>query len=214
MSRCYPLTAVPASLRGWLSVIALLMSAFVSVPACAAPTGPRAVVRATSERLLVVLQQQGAADRGQLYQAVDRIILPNMDFRRMSRWVLGVYWRRASPDQRKHFVAEFRTLLVRTYVTALEQYHDQKIRCLPVAVKPGATDVTVRTQILPANGPSVPVAYRMHLAQGQWKAYDVTIDGMSLVANYRASFAGQVQAGGLDRLIQQLATRNRQGSAS
>jgi phospholipid transport system substrate-binding protein len=126
----------------------------------------------------------------------------------MSRWVLGKHWREASEGQRVRFVEEFRSLLVRTYATALLEYSNQAVEVLPVRAAPDATDVVVRTEVRQPGAPPIPIQYSMNLEQGDWKVYDVTIDGISLVASYRSTFNAEASRGGLDRVIALLVERN------
>lgn len=147
-----------------------------------------------------------------LYKLVDDILLPHIDFEYMSRLVLGKYWRRASSDQREAFVAQFRNLLIRTYATALFEYEGQPIEFLPLRATSEATDVTVRSVIQPKSGQGIPVNYGMYLKDGQWKLYDISIDGISLIHNYRTSFSSQIRRDpdGLNALINKLASHNLQ----
>jgi len=126
----------------------------------------------------------------------------------MSQWVLGVNWRRASDGQKEKFTEQFRTLLVRTYAKALLEYTDQKINYLPLHAAADARTVTVRTEILQAGGQNIPVNYRMYHKGDNWKVYDISIDGVSLVSNYRTSFNNEIRQGGIDKLIARLADMN------
>ena len=171
------------------------------------------VVTDTTKRMLTVLKDEKSVIRenpDRIYKLVNQIILPHFDFSRMSRWVLGKHWRSASDAQRERFIQEFRTLLVRTYATALLEYSDQEVEFQPVRADPDATDVTVRTAVKQPGGFPIPINYSMYLSDGTWKVYDVTIDGVSLVASYRSAFSSQIQRGGLDHLIGLLAERNGQ----
>ncbi|MFP5505123.1 MAG: phospholipid-binding protein MlaC [Gammaproteobacteria bacterium] len=176
---------------------------------------PRELVRQASAQVLDALANEGdalSADPPRLYALVDTVLLQHMDFERMSRWVLGKHWRSATPEQRQRFVQEFRGLLVRTYATALAGYSGQRVEF--IAERPGASpeEVVVRTEIHQAGSPPIPVNFSLYRRDGTWKAYDVQIDGISLVANYRTSFAAEVRNGGMEELIQSLAARNRQAS--
>jgi len=125
---------------------------------------PETLVRQTSDRMLVVLKEQHdliQAEPERLYGLVDDIVLPHFDFERMARWVLGKHWKRASPDQQQRFVNEFRTLLVRTYGTALLEYRDQRINFLPLRMAEGSEDVTVRTEVVKPGGVPIPISYSM-----------------------------------------------------
>lgn len=170
------------------------------------------VVEQTSRDLLSALdaqREQARRDPRRLYATVRETVGPHIDFARMSRWVLGKYWRDASAAQRARFVDQFRALLIRTYTTALLEYDGQAINYLPQRDAPDAEEVTVRTEIKPTTGLPIPVHYRMALTDGSWKVYDISIDGVSLVTNYRSTFASEIRrGGGLDGLITKLSVRN------
>lgn len=175
---------------------------------------PETLVRQTSERMLTVLKQQHdviKSEPARLYGLVDDIVLPHFDFERMARWVLGKNWRQATPEQQQRFVVEFRNLLVRTYGTALLEYNDEEVRFLPLRMSAGAEEVTVRTEIQQPGGLPIPINYSMYRRADGWKVYDVVIDGISLVSNYRTDFSAQIRSGGIDALIVRIAERNAQG---
>jgi len=172
---------------------------------------PQEVVAMTTNSVMSEVRRQHdtlAKNPQQLYRLVDKQLIPLIDFNRMSRWTLGKYWRRASPDQRRRFAEQFKTMLVRTYANALLEFSNNRITYLPMAASPGATDVTVRTVVHLSGGPSIPVSYNLHLKDKKWLAYDINIDGISLVANYRSSFASQLRRNDLDTLISMLEKRN------
>jgi phospholipid transport system substrate-binding protein len=174
---------------------------------------PQELVRDTSSRMLVALhdeQESIREDSGRLYELVSEIVLPYFDFRRMSQWVLGKNWRKATPEQRERFVEQFRLLLVRTYGSALFEYADEKIIYLPFVADSKAKTVTVRTEIeLPA-ATAIPITYSMYRSNAGWKVYDVSISGVSLVTNYRSTFGSIIRKDGMDVLISQMFERNRQ----
>jgi phospholipid transport system substrate-binding protein len=175
---------------------------------------PKNLVEDTTEKMVGALKAQRATLRQhpeRLYGLVESIVLPHFDFERMSRLVLGRYWRSATPEQRQRFVPEFRNLLVRTYASTLLDYADQKITVGPDRAEPGATDVTVHSNVEQPGAAPIAIDYRMALKGSEWKVYDVMVDGVSLVTNYRSSFATEIQRKGLDQLIDTLASRNREG---
>ena len=131
----------------------------------------------------------------------------------MTKLALGRYWRRASGPQHGELVDEFRNLLIRTYQSSLAQYSGQKIQYLPFNGDVGSGDVTVKTEVEQKGAPPIPIDYSLRLESGAWKVYDVTIDGVSLVTNYRTTFANQIRRDGLDKLIASLADRNQQDGA-
>jgi len=192
-------------------LLVLLAVALPGVAARAAVEPPgQVVVRNTTARMIEALRRDRekiSAHPARIYNLVADIILPHFDFDRMSRRVLGKHWRRASRAQRERFVREFRTLLVRTYATALAEYRDQTIRYLKPRARDN-TELTVRTQIEQPGGPPIPIDYQLYRSADSWKVYDVVIDGVSLVVNYRSSFSAEIRKGGIDGLIARLAEHN------
>jgi phospholipid transport system substrate-binding protein len=193
-------------------VLILLLSALLVLPAvhAASDVSPQELVRDTSSRMLAALgaeREAIAKHPGRLYELVSTIVLPYFDFERMSMWVLGKNWRKATPDQRARFVEQFRVLLVRTYGTALSDYADEKIIYLPYVAGDRDDRTTVRTEIEHA-GSSIPISYSMYKGSDGWKVYDVVISGVSLVTNYRSTFGTIIRDKGMDSLIQQLTERN------
>lgn len=177
----------------------------------AAVKPPQDVIQDTSTRMIDALRQNRAKldrDPGQIYGLVDQIVLPNFDFELMSRWVLGRAWQQASPDQRRRFTEEFRTLLVRTYAKALLEYSGEDIRLLPQPTVGDGSEVTVKTEVQLKAGRPIQINYSMHLNNDGWKVYDVKVDGVSLVTNYRSTFASQIRANGMDSVIADLQQRN------
>jgi phospholipid transport system substrate-binding protein len=143
-----------------------------------------------------------------LYDLVNEIVLPNFDFNKMASWVLGKNWRKASAEQKKEFTNEFSRLLVRTYSRAVYDNIDQQINFLPIRGKPGTDKVTIRTEIPQDAGFPIPIDYKMRNKNNEWKVYDVVIDAISLVANYRTTFNQEIKKSGIDSLIASLADRN------
>jgi phospholipid transport system substrate-binding protein len=140
---------------------------------------------------------------------VNEAILPSTDFDKISALVLGKLWKDATPDERERFKKEFQTLLVRTYSRAFVEFKDWSIRFLPLEMETDATKVIVKTEVLQPGLQPVAVNYRMLLNNGEWKAYDIMIEGVSLVTNYRTTFSSEVQTkGSLSAVIDSLAKRN------
>lgn len=169
------------------------------------------LVKNTAEKILQDLRADRELydkDTKAVYALVDAVILPHFDFHKMSAWVLGKYWRRAKPNQKDRFANEFKVLLVRTYSKALVDNMDRTIEYQPVHAKKGADDLTVRTEIPQDGGFPLPINYSMYLKEGAWKVYDVDIDGISMVKNYRTTFGNEIRQGGIDKLIGKLKKRN------
>ncbi len=197
----------------WVLWGLLLVGAAVPVRALD-PETARALVIDTTSRMLEVLGEERERlkrEPQRIYHLVNTIVVPRFDARLMARWVLGKYWRTATPRQRDRFTEEFKTLLVRTYATALLEYTDQEVRVLPVRPVRDTKRVTVRTEVrAPGGGAPLSIHYSMYAKKERWKVYDVTIDGVSLVANYRSAFSTEIQRGGMDQLIRLLAEHNRE----
>ncbi|MGK0674029.1 MAG: ABC transporter substrate-binding protein [Halothiobacillaceae bacterium] len=194
----------------------ILSAVFAAILVLVAPLthadmGPDELVRGISDKVLDALKQnheQLKSDPKLVYKIVDELVLPHFDFEAMSKLVLGANWRRATPAQQAEFTREFRTLLVRTYAKSLAEYDGQSIRYLPMRPEADPNEATVRTEIQSKAGPSIPVDYRLRKSGTSWKVFDVSIDAVSLVTNYRTTFAQDVQRIGMDGLIKQLQRRN------
>src|SRR5690242_11380915 len=150
-----------------------------------------------------------AGDRAKLIQLIDAKVLPHFNFTAMTALALGQSWNKATPEQKKRLTEEFRTLLVRTYASALAAYAEQKFDFRPLRAKPTDTDVTVQVRVLQAGAQPVPIDYSMEKTASGWKVYDVMVGGVSLVANYRTEFNNVVRESGIDGLIKNLAGKNR-----
>lgn len=175
---------------------------------------PLMFVKSTADQVLSEVSSRKSeltAEPAKIYELVDQVILPRFDFVRMSRLVLGKNWKRATPEQQQAFVREFQELLIRTYATALLNYSGQEIVYLPVRAGKDVRDVVVNTQVRDVGAPAIPVDYRLMMSDNGWKVYDVSIDSISLVSNYRSSFASQIRRYKIDGLIAKLEKLNQRG---
>ncbi len=190
----------------------LLSLVLLAAPAAATlSVAPRLVVEEATEQMIVAITDERAlidAQPGRVQELATQILAPHFDFERMSARVLGKNWQKADAAQRQRFMEEFRSLLVRTYSTALWGYYDQQINYLPVREGANGKTAIVRTEILPTGGQPIPINYAMYTNGTNWRVYDVSVDGISLVINYRSSFTAMVRRIGLDGLIDKLAMRN------
>jgi phospholipid transport system substrate-binding protein len=204
-------TKTSLGLAMWATLWSLLL-ALLSTAAWAGEglLPPQLVIQKTSDQLQVSLQKpEYKNDFRKATALVDQIIEPQVDFDRVSMLILGKYWKTATPEQKVQFKKEFRMLLVRTYTTAFTEYADWKIRYLPLEMNPGDKKAMVRTEILQSGAQPVAVNYRMLEEHGKWKVYDVLIEGISLLQNYRSSFTDEIaRTGSLDQLITHLSERN------
>lgn len=188
----------------------------MALAANAAPAA-QALVKETTARLLELLESERESlrdDPRRLHEVVEEYILPYFDFERMSRRVLGKkQWNEAGPEQRARFVSAFRSLLVRTYATVLNQYGDQTITWLDPVPRKKDDEVVIPMLIGQAGNRAIRVAYAMHRDGQDWKAFDVSVDGVSLVTNYRSSFRSEIARHGIDGLITRIETRNKEPSS-
>lgn len=194
-------------IRGLLASLCLFSSFVV-----AAIEDPQQLVRQTGETVLAEVtarRDELEADPKLIYPLVENTVVPHFDFRQMSQSALGRFWRDATDTQKEGLTREFRELLVRTYASALLGYSGQQIEYLPVQYRPGDEKVMISTRITSGGAPPVPVNYRLRLDESRWLVYDVVIDGVSLITNYRSQFAAEVRRGGIDGLIASLAEKNR-----
>jgi len=140
-----------------------------------------------------------------LISLVETVITPHFDFDLMSRRVLGKHWREANEAQRQAFVGVFREFLIYTYAHALADYAGQKVSYLPSRLRQDQGQVMVRTAIDAGGTVPISIDYAMYAnGDNAWKVYDVTIEGVSLVVTYRASFVNEIRANGIDTLIERL----------
>ncbi|MCB5190268.1 ABC transporter substrate-binding protein [Methylobacillus arboreus] len=195
----------------WMAALAFVGCAGLAM----AEVAPDALVKSTAEDVLAVVKQDKdiqAGNQNKIFALAEEKILPNFNFDRVSRLVLGKAWGKASTEQKQAFQEQFRSLLLRTYATALSKYRNQTIEYKPFRAQPGETDVKVKTQILQPGGQPVAVDYSLEKSGESWKVYDITIEGVSLVTNYRGQFSNEIRQNGLDSLIQKLAAKNQESS--
>lgn len=172
---------------------------------------PDALIDRTVKEVLAVVKQDKdiqAGNQKKVIELVDAKVLPHFNFERMTKLTVGKYWRGATPEQRQALVAEFRNMLVRTYTKAFTVYKDQTVEIKPFRMAPNATEVTVKTSINKPGAQPIPVDYEMEMTDNGWKVFDVSIEGVSMVASYRGTFTSEIQEKGIDGLIKTLADRN------
>ena len=177
-----------------------------------AEVAPDVLVKQTADEVLTIIKNDKeiqAGNKQQLYALVEAKILPNFDFDRVCRMVLGKSWRSATPEQQAIFQKEFRSLLLRTYASALGKYKDQIIEYKPLRMEVDAKNVSVKTQILQPGGQPVAVDYDLIKSENGWKVYDIVIESVSLVTNYRSQFSNEIRLNGMDSLNKKLEEKNK-----
>lgn len=208
------MTRTPFSLRIGAFLGALLLAATLAGPApagaatAAAPgPGPEQLVRDMTSQVLEAIKQDPAlraGDRSKAIALAEQKVLPHVDFAEATRLAAGRSWRSATPEQRERLVTAFRSMLVRTYSTAIDSYRGQTMVVMPVQMAPGAKEAVVRNRYNRPGGQPVIVAYSMHLTDNGWKIYDIVVEGVSLVLNYRSEFEDIARQSGVDGLIERL----------
>jgi len=173
-------------------------------------TQPQQVIENTSneiKQLMLSESQLIASDPAYLYALVDKVFTPYIDLDRISAMVLGRSWRQTSEDDREAFKQEFKRMLVRSYATAFQSQSDWEITYLPSRSGNKPNDILVRTKVANRGRP-LKIDYRMRDSGEGWKVYDVKIEGVSLVTNYRSSFKKIIRTSGVRGLIENLNTTN------
>jgi phospholipid transport system substrate-binding protein len=178
-----------------------------------AAEAPDELVKRTADDVLAIVKTDKdiqAGDQQKLFALAEEKILPNFNFDRVSRLVLGKNWTKATADQKVAFQKEFKTLLLRTYATALSKYKNQTIDYKPFKLVDGSPTATVKTAIQQPGGQPIGVDYSLEKqTDSSWKVYDIIIEGVSLVTNYRSQFAQEIRQNGLDSLIKKLGDKNK-----
>ena len=194
-----------------LCLAGLGLGLFANVAMANIDMAPDVLVKQTADDVLAIVKNDKdiqAGNQQKLFAVVEEKILPNFDFDRVCRMVLGKNWKTASPEQQALFQKEFRSLLLRTYATALGKYRDQVIEYRPMQTDASEKNVTVKTQIIQKGGQPIAVDYSLVKGPAGWKVYDITIENVSLVTNYRSQFSSEIRQNGLDSLNKKLADKN------
>lgn len=192
-------------------IIGSIMSC-VATGVAANNLAPDELIRTVSDDVVEIVKADKDIQSGNARKAadlVDKKVAPHFDFLRMTRLALGRDWRQASPVQQKALAIEFQTLLVRTYSKALTEYKNQTIDVKPLVLKAEDTDVKVRSEIKQPGAKAIQLDYYLQKSDTGWKVYDIEVAGISLVTNYRESFANEVRNSGIDGLIKVLQTKNK-----
>jgi phospholipid transport system substrate-binding protein len=191
---------------------ALLMLALLALPAAAQEVPPDTLVKNVTLEVVDLIAKDKdikSGSRAKLIAVIEAKVLPHFNFTAMTALAMGQNWTKASAEQRKALTEEFRTLLVRTYASALAAYSEQKFDFRPLRAKAADTDVTVNVRVLQPGAQPVTLDYSMEKTANGWKVYDVVVGGVSLVANYRTEFSNTVRASGVDGLIKDLRAKNK-----
>jgi len=194
--------------------VLVLLSALAAPLSLAQDVAPDVLLKAVISEVIATIRQDKDIQAGNPAKVADLVetrILPHFDFSRMTQIAVARNWQLATPGQQEALTFEFKTLLVRTYSTALSSYRDQEIEYKPLRAAPGATEVTVKSEVRQAGRERVTIDYKMTKLSSGWKVYDIQLAGVSLVTTYRDTFASRVRDSGIEGLIKALSDKNRQG---
>lgn len=183
-----------------------------AAPSPAQNPAPDALVKSVTLEVVGLIAKDREIQSGnpqRVIGLVEEKVLPHFNFTSMTALAMGQNWAKATPDQKKRLTEEFKTLLVRTYASALSAYRDQKFDFRPLRARPTDADVVVQVRVLQQGAQPVTLDYGMEKTAAGWKVYDVAVGGVSLVANYRTDFANQVREAGIESLISSLRAKNR-----
>jgi len=194
-------------LEGLIVALAMLWS---GAGATAIEHPAQTLVAGSTTRVLQILSENSErikSDPEFLLQTIDVYISPHLDFISMTKLAVGKNWRKASSAQREALIKQFRLLLLNTYSKSLSLYSGQSFEFLPFREGKREDRAQVRSEFKQSGGAAIPISFKL-LNKGSWKIYDITIDGISLVTNYRTSFSKKIKSDGIEGLIAQLRSKN------
>lgn len=202
------------SLKIFSILIAFFFSLFTFTLRAETPS-PMPMLNTTADQVIHALDSEKShLTTAAVYNIVNQYLIPQVDVVGMARSVLGRnIWKQATEEQKKAFSDEFVKLIVRTYASPLTEYTDEKIKFLPIRGSyEGKEFVNVNSFIIRSSGQNVPVSYSLVLISNQWKIYDMSVEGVSLLQSFRSQFAQELTNGSLEALISNLKKHNEQKS--
>ncbi len=199
-------------------LFSLFSGLLISATVMAQDVAPDVLVKTVTNDVLDIVRKDKDIQSGNTKKAIELVetkVLPHFNFTRMTQLAMARDWRQATPAQQKTLTDEFHTLLVRTYAKALTEYKNQTVAYKPFSLKAGETDVRVRTEIRQSGaGKNIEMDYWLEKSGAAWKVYDIEVGGISIVTNYRESFAAEVRSNGIDGLIKSLQSKNKSGEVA
>lgn len=200
-------TALPGRLLPWLLACCLLAGLPLQLRA---DPGPVELLQAVTDQVLEVIRRDPdiLGDQVRLRAVASELILPHIDFVTLSRWVLGKHWRKATREQRNRFVAQFRELLLNSYLRSVTGYRDNTVKFLPLRAGQPDGRALVDAEVTQPNGPPIHAEFRMHRVDDRWLIYDVAVEGISLVATHRSSFSREISNNGIAGLLNRMEEMN------
>lgn len=204
-------------ISAWMLGAMLAVASLVANANADEAVAPDVLIKNTVKDVLEVVRQDKdirSGDQRKILDLVDAKVLPHFDFAHMTQLAVGKNWRKATPEQKQALTAEFRAMLVRTYTKAFTVYRDQTVEVKPLTLAAGATEATVKTFISKPGAQAIPVDYVLEKTDKGWKAFDLSVDGVSLVMTYRSTFNEQIAQSGIDGLIKTLVEKNQSGATA
>ena len=196
-----------------LLILVLLLPLAMTTGAATAPIPPDQQVRQTTEQMQALIREhhkEYKANQPAFYKVVNEVLTPRFDVRYIAQLVLGKNWRSASAEQRDRFASAFKQMLIRSYADTLLEYYDSiKAEWQPVRLSPDVNDVTVRTTLLRDNAQPLGIGFNVHLVDNEWKVYDISVEAISLVTNFRSQINAEIKKSSLNDVI----TRMEKGEA-
>lgn len=201
-----------------MALLACLLACLLPPAVVQAHPDPVEVLQGMSDQVIAIVDKDPGIlnDVARMREVADVIVVQNVDFILFSKWVLGKNWRKATPEQREVFIAEFTELMINSYLSTFtsEDYKNQVVHYKPVRKTNNPKKVMVVTEVEQSNGPLLDIRFRMHLDDTGWKVYDVVIEGVSMVATQRSSISDIIRRKGIDGLIAMMEERNREKSSA
>lgn len=181
-----------------------------------AASSPVPMLETAANQILSTLEKNKATLKNNpqvIYRAVEQSLLPNVDVSGMSRSVLGRQaWMKATPSERQQFSEAFTQLVIRTYASPLAEYTDETVKFLPVRGSLEGRFLRVNSLIVRSNGKNIPLSYSLVAKNGQWKIYDLSVEGVSLLQSFRSQFAQALQNSNMQELIKQMRERSKKAA--
>jgi phospholipid transport system substrate-binding protein len=195
--------------------LGLIMIAYSAIAQAIVPAD--VFVKSVADEVLSIVKKDKDiqnGDQAKVFALVEEKIVPNFNFDHVCKLVLGKNFSKATKEQQEAFEREFRSLLIRTYASALSKYRNQTIEYKPLREAADDKQVVIKTLISQPGGQPLGVDYSVEQVGDAWKVYDITIEGVSLVTNYRGQFSSEIRQGGMDGLIQKLVDKNKSNAAA
>lgn len=198
--------------RRFIRLALLPLALLLATPAAQAAAAPDEMLRESVDRVQALIRDNAdtyRADTAAFYAMIDTEIVPLFDLPYVTRLVLARHARGSSPEQRRRFAIALKNTLVRTYADAMLEYNDSvRTEWAPLRMAEGAESVTVQSRLLREDGPAIPVGFVMRNTDGDWKIYDISVEGISLITNFRAQYNQEIRANGLDALLDKMESRD------